>query len=259
MNKPTANQRIVLLGAGNVATHLGVALQQKGFPIVQVYSRTRQSAQELGEKLHTDFTTDLSAINPDADIYIFSVKDAVLPELLDEMDDFSGLFVHTAGSVPLSVFEGHASRFGVLYPLQTFSKNRVLTFDHIPIFVEANFKEDENLLKEVAAQLSQRVIPLSSEKRKYLHLAAVFACNFTNHMYALSSEILEENNLDGSLLSPLIEETAAKIKELHPKEAQTGPAVRYDKGVIDRHLSMLNGDKAAIYEIVSKSIHRRSQ
>jgi predicted short-subunit dehydrogenase-like oxidoreductase (DUF2520 family) len=248
---------IVLIGAGNVATQLGIALQENGFPIVQVYSHTLTSAEILGKKLQTAYTNQLKDIRPDADMYLFAVKDSVLPEVLKNLPAFSGLWVHTAGSIPLDVFAGYAKRYGVLYPLQTFSKNRKVSFDTVPLFVEANHPADENWLEEIAFTLSNRVIRLTSEKRKHLHLAAVFACNFTNHLYAEAAQILEKQDLPWDVLLPLIEETAAKVKDLHPKEAQTGPAVRYDKNVIDKHLEMLKNDpgKQETYRMLSQRIH----
>jgi predicted short-subunit dehydrogenase-like oxidoreductase (DUF2520 family) len=251
----------VLIGAGNVATQLGIALQEKGFPVVQVYSRTLTSARLLGEKLQTRYTDRLEDIPADADVYIFAVKDSVLPDLLKDFPPVEGLPVHTAGSVPMDIFAGKPfQRYGVLYPLQTFSKSRKISFAGIPIFIEANNPDDENRLAEIGAALSGRVIRLSSEKRKYLHLAAVFACNFTNHIYATAANILEEQDLPWSVLWPLIRETAGKVEEMHPEEAQTGPAVRYDKNVIDRHLDILknNPERQELYRILSQSICRKS-
>ncbi|GHT15345.1 hypothetical protein FACS189426_22850 [Bacteroidia bacterium] len=251
--------KIVLMGAGNVATHLGLALQEKGFSIVQVYSRTFTSAERLGNLLQTNYTNELQAVYPDADIYIFSVKDAVLSSVLGELPALSGLLIHTAGSLPLDAFAGCSQRFGVLYPLQTFGKNRKISFENIPVFIEANNPSDEQLLEEIASVISNKVFRLTSEKRKFLHLAAVFACNFTNHLYAQAAEIMEEQDLPWELLLPLVQETADKIKDLHPREAQTGPAVRYDENVINRHLELLNKEveKQTIYLLLSQSIHRK--
>ena len=255
----TQNNSIVLIGAGNVATQLGIALQEKGFPIVQVYSRTLNSAKILGEKLHTNYTNDIQQLNQKADIYIFALKDSVLPEILKELPAVSGLLIHTAGSLPLDIFkESYSRRYAVLYPLQTFSKNRKISFDSIPFFIEANSIEDENLLEEIAFTLSDKVIRLSSEKRKQLHLAAVFACNFSNYIYTCAANILEKQDLPWEFLLPLIQETANKVKELHPKEAQTGPAIRYDQNVINKHLEMLSEEpnQQELYKQISQSIYR---
>jgi len=158
----------------------------------------------------------------------------------------------------MDIFAPYTSRYGVFYPLQTFSKDRTVSFDHIPVFIEANNPEDEQLLKQIGNQLSDTVIPLNSEKRKYLHLAAVFACNFTNHLYAQASDILEKQEIPREMLFPLIQETVDKIKQMHPRDAQTGPAVRYDQNIMQNHLNLLKEDmqKEEIYKLLSQSIHQ---
>ncbi len=253
--KEKPDYKIVFIGAGNVATHLSLALQQSGCSILQVYSKTELSASTLGEKLKVPYSTSLSEIDINADVYIFSIKDSVLIDCVNKMPVIKGLFVHTAGSIPLSIFEGFTKRFGVLYPLQTFSKNRKISFEKIPVFIEASNKSDEYLLKELANLVSRNVNVLSSEKRKYLHLSAVFACNFTNHMYDLAAQILEEQGISFDYLLPLIKETALKAEELTPREAQTGPAVRHDNSVIQRHLDLLTNENIKkIYKILSQNI-----
>jgi predicted short-subunit dehydrogenase-like oxidoreductase (DUF2520 family) len=257
MNMNLLDNKIVLLGAGNVATQLGIAFRENGFPVVQVYSRSLASAEALGKRLQTAYTDNLLEINGTANIYIFALKDSALPQVLKELPPFQGLYAHTAGSLPLAVFSDYSERKGVLYPLQTLSKNRDISFRNLPFFVEANSPEDEFLLEEIALKLSGNVTRLSSEKRKYLHLAAVFACNFTNHLYTLATQILEEQGLDRRLLLPLIRETVSKIETMHPQEAQTGPAVRYDKNVIDKHLEMLEAQAhlQELYQQLSEDIH----
>ena len=250
---------IVLIGAGNLATQLGISLKENGFPIACVYSRTIDSAHGLGELLDIPYTNQLDEIPTDAGLYLFAVKDDVLPELLSNFPKTAGIWVHTAGSLPASVFETYTDRYGVVYPLQTFSKHRKVNFRDIPVFVEANREQDMNLLMDLARKISEKVIPLSSEKRKYYHLAAVFACNFSNHMYTIASEILEQQDLDWEFLRPLIRETVSKIEELPPRDAQTGPAVRYDRKIIDKQLELLKNDnsKQELYEKISRSIHRK--
>ena len=249
--------KIVLIGAGNVATHLGIALKNEGFSIIQVYSYTLDSAKTLGEKLEADYTNNINSINEKADIYIFSIKDSALPEILKKFPKTKGIFIHTAGSLPADVFKGFAKHYGVLYPLQTFSKNRDIVFREIPLFVEASDQKTEETIKKIAEKLSLKVIYLPSEKRSHLHLAAVFACNFVNHLYKLGTDILEEQKLDWNLLLPLIQETASKVETLHPKDAQTGPAVRYDKNIIRKHLEMLKDEpeKQELYRLLSDSIY----
>ena len=169
------------------------------------------------------------------------------------------LMVHTAGSIPMNVWEGHVPHYGVFYPMQTFSKQREVDFKEIPFFIEASSAEDAAFLKAIASTLSNRVYDADSEQRKSLHLAAVFTCNFTNHMYALAAELLKKYNLPFDVMLPLIDETARKVHELEPKTAQTGPAIRYDENVIGNHLRMLADDPAMqrLYELLSRSIHER--
>lgn len=254
---------VVFIGAGNLATNLAKALYQKGFRIVQVYSRTEESARSLAEKVEAGFTTDLREVSKEARLYIVSLKDSAFTELLPQI--VAGkpevLFVHTAGSIPMSIWEGQTKRYGVFYPMQTFSKQREVNFQEIPFFIEAATSEDTELLKAIAATLSDRVYEATSEQRKSLHLSAVFICNFTNHMYALAAELLEKYNLPFDVMLPLIDETARKVHELKPFEAQTGPAVRYDENVINDHLLIL-GDTPAlqeVYKLISKSIHEHHQ
>ena len=252
------NKRIVLVGAGNVATHLGVAWQKAGYEIAQVYSRTSASALELANRLGVGYTTSLEDLCADADVYVVMVKDAVLQELIPTVvkGREDALFVHTAGSMPMSVWEGHAIRHGVLYPMQTFSKAREVDFSSVSFFVEANGEAELSVLKTMASALSPKVYEATSAQRTYLHMAAVFACNFANHMYALSARLLEKNGLPFDAMLPLIDETARKVHTLHPQEAQTGPAVRRDANVMGKHMDMLADEPGIkdIYETISKSI-----
>lgn len=254
---------LVLIGAGRVATHLAPALQQAGITVVQVYSRTEASASALASVLHTSHTTDPGCVVSDADYYLFSVKDAVLPDLVAALAPrcSRGCFLHTAGSMPLSVFEGHGlQRYGVLYPLQTFSQNRPLDWRQIPVFVEASSPELLDRLTQLASLFAGRVLPLSSESRRKLHLAAVFACNFVNHCYALAAGLLAEEQIPFETLLPLIDETASKVHQLSPSEAQTGPAVRYDRNVLDAQMAQLAAHplQRSLYELMSRSIHEEA-
>lgn len=250
--------KIVLIGAGNLSTHLGKALHAAGHDMVQVFSRTMQSAETLASLLDAEPLTDMAQVRDDADVYIFSVKDSALEQLISQLcGGEKKVFLHTAGSMPMSVFRGKALHYGVLYPMQTFSKQREVDFSIIPCFIEAN---DEFALKQIeglAGQISHRVYQLSSEDRKYLHLSAVFACNFANHCYAASQELLQQHGIPFDVMLPLIDETAAKVHGMTPKEAQTGPAVRYDENVIGKQIRLLENQPyfQKIYDCMSKSIH----
>ena len=251
--------KVTLIGAGNLATQLGKSLKKAGVIISQVYSRTEDSARTLGELLEAEWLTDIKALLDEADIYIFSVKDSVLNELISEVCKSRGekLFLHTAGSMPMSCFEGKALHYGVFYPMQTFSKAKDVDFERIPVFIEGNSIETEDVIKSLANKLSQRVIRLSSADRKYLHLAAVWACNFTNYCYTVASDILSEHGIPFDVMLPLINETTEKIQKISPKEAQTGPAVREDRNVISKQLELMNGkeDLQELYQMLSKGIN----
>ena len=263
MKRSIEDTPIVFIGAGNLATNLAKVLYHKGFRIVQVYSRTEESARSLAEMVEAEYTTNLEEISQDAHLYIVSLKDAAFVELLPQIASGKqhSLLVHTAGSIPMSIWKGHAERYGVFYPMQTFSKQREVDFKEIPFFIEAKRPEDVELLKAIAATLSDKVFEADSEQRKSLHLAAVFICNFTNHMYTLAADLLEKYNLPFDVMLPLIDETARKVHELKPSDAQTGPAIRYDENVINNHLTMLADAPALqeIYKLISKSIHEHHQ
>lgn len=255
--------KIIMIGAGNLATSLAVALLDAGHDILQVYSRTMQSAQNLAVKAGAAPVVDVAQVRDDADVYFLSVKDDALslliPQLCKGKED--KLFVHTAGSVTMDVFKGMARHYGVLYPMQTFSRQKQVSFSDIPCFVEGSGEEETSAIEALAGQLSGRVYRLSSDDRKYLHLSAVFACNFVNHCYAVSADILAQHHIPFDVMLPLIDETAAKVHQLSPAEAQTGPAVRFDEGIIRNQSQLLRNNPLLkdIYERMSMSIHRMSE
>lgn len=251
--------KIVFIGSGNLATCVSLEMQRAGMTIGQIYSRTRDNAEALAKKLNCKWTSNINEIIPDADLYVFSLKDDILKEVISQVRPNDGLWVHTAGSVPMSIFEGYAKRYGVFYPLQTFTKKRRVKLDGTPIFLEVKDPDDMKMLKKVALALSGNAQEADSEKRKSLHLAAVFACNFTNHMYVLAGKILEEQDIPYSVLLPLMNETAAKISEIPPLPAQTGPAVRFDKDIMDRQLEMISDPSMqTIYKLISQNIYKES-
>lgn len=253
--------RVVFIGAGNLATQLSVAMQKAGYEIVQVYSRTEESATLLAGRLECSYVTLLERVVPDADLYVVALKDSALVELLPQITAGkleNALFVHTAGSVPMDIWEGHAFHYGVFYPMQTFSKARDVKFEDIPVFVEAKQTVDLEVLKKVGCSLSQIVMEADSEQRRYLHLSAVFVCNFANHMLTIGERLLREYNLPLEVMYPLIKETTEKVLGgMNPSEAQTGPAVRYDENVMNKHIQLLSAHPAwqHLYEEISKSIY----
>lgn len=261
MKRSIEDTSVVFIGAGNLATNLAKALYHRGFRIVQIYSRTKESAQNLAQMVEAEYTDELPAITEDAQLYIVSLKDTALVQLLPEFTSgkSDALWVHTSGSIPMSVWKGRVEKYGVFYPMQTFSKLREVDFKEIPIFIESHSEEDTLFLRDIALVLSERVYEVNSEQRKNLHLAAVFACNFTNHMYVLAAELLRKYRLPFEVMLPLIDETARKVHKLEPCDAQTGPAVRYDENIIDSHLQMLadEPEMQELYRLISKSIHRQ--
>ncbi|MEO6882949.1 MAG: DUF2520 domain-containing protein [Bacteroidia bacterium] len=251
--------KIVMIGSGNVATHLSEAFVAKGHKIVQVYSRTKKNAEALSKNIFSRPISDLKKITPDADIYIFAVNDDAVKELSEKIIFRDKIFLHTSGSLPLSVLKNNFSDCGVLYPLQTFSKNRKINMQKVPICVEGSNKATEKIIFQLAKSISKKVQKINSEKRKILHLAAIFVNNFPNHLFSIAEKLTTSEKINFSLLIPLMEETVSKIKTGQPAEMQTGPAIRKDKKIMDSHLKLLKNNQTAkeIYTIISKSIAQK--
>jgi len=230
---------LAILGSGNVATHLVNAFAEVA-DIIQVNSRT------LGNM--PDF----------CDVAIISVKDDAIKEVAKKIRGKATVAVHTSGSVPISVLEGVAEKYGVLYPMQTFSKNVALNYMEIPFFIEGNDTECEDILLNLARSISQNVRTADSTTRKMLHLAAVFACNFTNRLVGIADYLLKHNGLDYTVMLPLLKQTVEKLHSVSPDMAQTGPAARKDYAVINAHLRMLDGDPGLkrIYKELTDQIIR---
>ncbi len=255
--------RIVLIGAGRLATNLGLTLLGAGHEIICVNSRTMMSAKALSDKIGGRPVDRAEDLPMEADAYIISVKDSVLADVIPAVTKGreTQVFMHTAGSMPMEMFKGMAHHYGVFYPMQSFSKERPVDFAEIPTFVEANDERAMEVIKHLAESVTERVYELSSDDRQYLHLAAVFACNFTNHCYAMAAEILEERGMSFDVMLPLIDETARKVHQLRPQEAQTGPAVRYDENVIRHQAQLLKSHPFMkdLYERMSLHIHRKAE
>lgn len=254
--------KIVIIGSGNLATQLSLALKDAGADIVQVYSPTESHARQLAEKIGCGYTSRIEVVRSDADVFLLSIKDDAISEVASALcqQNREALFLHTAGSVAMSVFSPYAIHYGVLYPMQTFSKNRRVDFHCIPCFIEASDAQALTTTRLLAESVSDNVVAADSERRKKLHLAAVLACNLTNHCYRLAERVLEGEETDFRLLLPLIEETARKVRELSPREAQTGPMVRYDRGIMALQLGMLPDERTRqIYRLMAESIHEDSK
>ncbi len=247
---------VCFIGAGNVATHLSKSLQKAGFQIQQIYSRTEESAAALANQLRTRYTTEITKLDTSADIFFVALKDSAIDKVLSEIHFKDKLLVHCSGSLPLSVLKKHSKNRAVFYPLQTFSKEREIDFKKVPVFIEANTKANEMQIQGIARELSYTVLVANSEKRKILHISAVFACNFVNHFYTISAELLKTKDIPFEIIKPLILETAQKVQQMDPVKAQTGPAVRFDENVISSHLNELDHfqNYKELYNLISKSI-----
>ena len=232
---------IVIIGQGNVATNLDYAFRKKGVACQMVSSR------EGLDRL------------PAANVYIYAVRDEALPSVVAQVVGVEkSLHLHTSGTMPITVFGEDKPHAGVFYPFQTFSKSRVLEdFSTVPIFFEARGIDDISAVYSLALAITSRVYETSQHDRERLHVAGVFANNFTNLMYTMAAELLQHTHIPFKALLPLIEETAAKIHTLSPRDAQTGPARRGDENVMSHHLSLLTEQQRQVYQLLSDEIRRR--
>jgi predicted short-subunit dehydrogenase-like oxidoreductase (DUF2520 family) len=249
--------KIVLIGSGQVATHLGRAIQNAGHDIVQVWSRSAHHAHELAQLLGTESTDQWQQLKP-ADLFLIAVQDDAIGEVAQQLTHIKqGVIAHTSGSTSLAVLEKSSHpAIGVLYPLQTFSKQKEVNFREVPLAIEGSNTETTELLVGLAQQLSDKCFLCDSAQRIKLHMAAVFACNFTNHLYAIADEILGQESFSLDLIRPLILETAQKALAFDPKNVQTGPAIRGDQQTIQKHLFALQKmpEYQSLYQKLSESI-----
>lgn len=249
--------RIVLIGAGNVGTQLGHALHGAGHQILQVFSRNSDHAQHLAGNISSIGINNLDAVSIDAEVVLLAVHDDAIPEVFNQIRwRVPGtMIVHSAGSVPLDVFTGHG-QYGVIWPVQTLSKTHLLNMREIPLAIGGNTYESASIISKLAKSISDQVYHTNDTQRAYLHLAATFANNFSNHMYTLAQEITAVHDIPFEILKPLIHETAEKIERMSPSEAQTGAAIRNDKSTILRHLLMLKDQKdlQEIYHLITQNI-----
>lgn len=230
-------KKIAIVGKGNVGSHLALALQS----IAEVTLVDSRTLDNLPNK---------------SDLLIIAVKDDAIQSVASRVRGKAQILVHTSGSMALSVLDGFAPETGVFYPMQTFTKGVNLNYQEIPFFIEGSSEETEGKLINLASSISENVNRADSEIRKKLHVAAVFSCNFTNHLLFLADDLLHKDGLDYKVMLPLLRQTVAKLSSVAPEKAQTGPAARGDTAVISSHLELLSEDpgKAEIYKILSSSI-----
>ncbi|GHA68894.1 Rossmann-like and DUF2520 domain-containing protein [Pontibacter akesuensis] len=249
---------ITFIGAGNVAWHLAQALHAAGHTITAIYSRNAAQRDALAGKVAAAAIVSLDLREEVAEVVLIAVPDAALAAVAAEIKVKSGTVVaHTSGSQPLAILAAVAgAKAGVFYPLQTFSKAKAVDFAQVPLLLEAKDAEALESLQALAQSISKTVETVDSEARKQLHLAAVFACNFTNHLLGISQQLLEQAGLPIALLRPLLQETIAKAMQQHPFTVQTGPAIRHDDNVIQAHLHMLQQQPRwqDLYRLLTQSI-----
>ena len=249
--------KIIFIGSGNLASHLSVALKESGHAMLQVYSRTLSHAQQLADALCCDATDSLELVRTDADAYIISIKDDAISHVAEILGKGreEAVFMHTAGSVSIQVLAKSVKHAAVLYPMQSFTKGRTLDFKKIPVFMEATDDISRICVKTLSESVSENVCWLDSDVRKKMHLAAVFACNMTNHCYRLAEKMVQAEGIDFKLFAPLIMETAHKAIVMSPRVAQTGPMVRNDVGVMQMQLEMIDNPLAKkIYKTIAESV-----
>ena len=244
--------KIVIIGSGNVAQHLVAAFENNAaVEIIQIYSR-KENSKIAGIDTYR-MVYDLAFLK-EADLYIIAVSDDAIIDVAAQLPFINRLVVHTSGTAPLTAID-IKNRKGVFYPLQTFTKNKAVNFNTIPICLEAENSTDYRVLEAVAKSISNAVYPINSDQRKALHVAAVFVNNFTNHLYQIGEEVCREHQVSFEVLKPLINETVAKLNDLAPVDAHTGPAKRNDQSTIEAHLDYLtNNNQKNIYKILTQSI-----
>jgi len=252
---------VVIIGSGNVATQIGKGLQALNFPILQVISKNELNAKSLAGQLNSTYSSDIKAINKAADWYIIAVKDDAIEEVAGQFNVGDKIVCHTSGTVSIDALKKTSANYGVFYPLQTFSKDRPVNWNGIPICIECNNANTEEFLEHTAMSVSGNVQKLSTEKRRWAHLAAVWGNNFTNYLLSEAEAICKAHGISFAILKPLLEETIAKAFANGPTLSQTGPAIRGDEHTIQNHLKMLEGDKALqeIYRTLSEAIARKRQ
>lgn len=232
---------IVIIGKGNVATNLDYAFRKKGVACQMVSSR--EGLDQL----------------PAANVYIYSVKDEALAEVVAQVQGKEkSLHLHTSGTMPITVFGADKPHAGIFYPFQTFSKARLIEdFSTVPVFFEARGIDDISAVYSLALTITSHVYEASQPDRERLHVAGVFTNNFTNLMYTMAAELLKNTHIPFSALLPLIDETAAKIHSMAPRDAQTGPARRGDENVMSHHMQLLSEEQREIYRLLSEAIKKR--
>lgn len=247
--------KIVVLGAGNVAHQLSFALQKAGHDLVAIYNRSEKNGELLAGKLAVKFVAELNHL-PAADVYLIAVKDDAIEEVATKLSLNGKIVAHTSGTKSKNLLKTASAQQGIFYPLQTMTQSVTLDFAQVPILIEGSDEATHNKLKELASSVSQQVYSIDEVQRQWVHVAAVFANNFTNHLYGVAEQLLLKNGIAFELLKPLILHSIQNLEHQSPATLQTGPAARGDKQTIDKHLLLLADDKrlTEIYTILTQSI-----
>lgn len=245
--------KVTIIGTGNVGTHLYRVFNANNVEIEAIWSHNIKNAAQINSSISTD---NLNFEHSNSSLFIICVPDHAISSVVDilKIPDHA-IVVHTSGATPMSILNKF-ERYGIFYPLQTFSKEKVVDFSKVPILIESTHEKDTSLLMKIAKKISDHVLECNSEQRKQIHVAAVFACNFTNYLMSISEKILGKATYSLDLLQPLVIETMEKSFELGPKNAQTGPAVRNDEDTIKKHLDLLNIADKELYNLLTKHIQK---
>lgn len=253
---PQSNTRICIIGAGNIAWHLGHRLKEKGFQIVRLVNRSAHRGKELANLIGAEFTQSMQIPSGTCDLVILAVSDLVLSDVIDQLECENCIVVHTAGSMSIGLFKGKFCQYGVLYPFQSLTRGIPAEISKVPMCIEASDEATLIQLRSIACSISSLVHEMSSDERKKLHLGGIIMNNFINHLVAVAGDFLNKNKIDPELLKPLLAETIEKLHKSDAREAQTGPARRKDQNVIQAHLKLLENEPMLknLYSTITDSI-----
>jgi predicted short-subunit dehydrogenase-like oxidoreductase (DUF2520 family) len=249
-------RKVILIGAGKLATNIGIALKNNGYSIIQVYNRTPAPGLQLAQTISSEIIDDLPLLSNEADLYCIAVSDSAVELVVNQIRLKDQMVIHFSGTLGLGILDSCTSNYGVIYPPQTFTKQSFIDFRDLPLCIEANNLDNQQKLIVFAGTLSSNVLPVTFIQRKTLHLASVLAGNFPNFLYSISENLLKDHNLPLELIVPLIEKTASNAREGNIFDRQTGPAIREDHEVINIHLDLLSKSPGyrEIYRMMTESI-----
>ncbi len=247
--------KITILGAGNVATQLALVLKKSGHQIVQIYNRTDEAGLELAKVVGAEFTSKFEELT-EAEIYLVAIKDDAIADLGARFKSNDGIVAHTSGSKSKDLLQNTSANYGIFYPLQTMTKSSKVDFKTVPLLIEGSNKQTTAKLEELAKTISKNVHLVDEQQRQWIHVAAVFANNFTNHLFGISEQLMLAQGLQFEILKPLIFNFIQSLETHSPSEIQTGPAIRGDLQTIEKHMQLLGDDTRLqkVYQVLSESI-----